>query len=267
MRVGLGKKDDKDKVLEFCKDTFSWGDYIADVWDYWFKEGNLFVGYQNNQPIAVCHVSVHKKARQIWIEGIRVHPNFRKMGLATKLVSHSESVGAKNNCKTSLMLIEVNNKNSISLAKKQNYKKKETWFFCSLEPKKTKASANLANFEKKIPSNLFTNSYSYVRSWRWMPLEISDIKFLIKKRKIFFIDFHRDSPFLIITDSEHFTKTLMVTLYSNSTKGVKQLLNHVQNLAFNNNYNRIQVLCKIRTLPKIIGLKNRLSFYLMEKKI
>ena len=26
---------DKAKVLEFCKNTFEWGDYIETVWDEW----------------------------------------------------------------------------------------------------------------------------------------------------------------------------------------------------------------------------------------
>ena len=41
------KASDKNTVMEFCKTTFSWGDYIADVWDYWILEGNLLVLTEN----------------------------------------------------------------------------------------------------------------------------------------------------------------------------------------------------------------------------
>ena len=34
---------DKNSVLKFCKDTFSWGDYIDKVWSSWLEEGNLFL--------------------------------------------------------------------------------------------------------------------------------------------------------------------------------------------------------------------------------
>ena len=32
--------------MSFCNDTFSWGDYIAKVWDLWYTDRNgiLFVG-------------------------------------------------------------------------------------------------------------------------------------------------------------------------------------------------------------------------------
>ena len=29
---------DKDYVLDLCKNTFSWGDYIDRVWDIWIRE-------------------------------------------------------------------------------------------------------------------------------------------------------------------------------------------------------------------------------------
>ena len=33
---------DRISVLKFCKDTFTWGDYVDKVWDFWLSEGNLF---------------------------------------------------------------------------------------------------------------------------------------------------------------------------------------------------------------------------------
>ena len=41
---------DKTSVLKFCKDTFSWGDYVQDVWDSWISEGNLFL-YAKKFPV------------------------------------------------------------------------------------------------------------------------------------------------------------------------------------------------------------------------
>jgi hypothetical protein len=39
-------KTDKQEVLEFCTDTFQWGDYIHEVWDDWYSDRNgvLLVG-------------------------------------------------------------------------------------------------------------------------------------------------------------------------------------------------------------------------------
>jgi len=66
---------DKLEILKFCKNTFSWGDYIEHVWDFWVSEGSLLV-CEIQFPVGVCHAFYSKD--QIWIEGIRIDPNFRK---------------------------------------------------------------------------------------------------------------------------------------------------------------------------------------------
>ena len=116
------KPSDKNAVLEFCKTTFSWGDYISDVWDYWIKEGNLLVLSENKTPVAICHSSFFDK--QVWIEGIRVNEKFRRIGLGQKLVLESESLAKNKHCTISQMLIATNNKKSLNLAKNLNYKTK-----------------------------------------------------------------------------------------------------------------------------------------------
>ena len=73
---------DKSPILKFCKDTFSWGDYIEYVWDFWLSEGSLFV-CEKQSPIGICHAFYSKD--QIWIEGIRIDPNFRKQKIASQL--------------------------------------------------------------------------------------------------------------------------------------------------------------------------------------
>ncbi|MDH3737447.1 MAG: GNAT family N-acetyltransferase, partial [Nitrosopumilus sp.] len=85
---------DKIHILKFCKDTFSWGDYIEQVWDFWISEGNLFL-FEKQFPIGICHTSYSED--QIWIEGIRIDPNFRRQKIASKLVTHAELMGKTKN--------------------------------------------------------------------------------------------------------------------------------------------------------------------------
>ena len=84
MELREAESSDKSQILEFCKNTFSWGDYISDVWDYWSLEGNLLVLTENKIPVAISHGSFNEK--QLWIEGIRVDKNFRRKGFARHLV-------------------------------------------------------------------------------------------------------------------------------------------------------------------------------------
>ena len=82
---------DKDYVLDFCKNTFSWGDYIDRVWDIWIREPNSIflvavVVNENNieKPIAISH-GILIPEKTVWIEGIRVDPKYRSQKLATNM--------------------------------------------------------------------------------------------------------------------------------------------------------------------------------------
>ena len=99
---------DKFSVLSFCKDTFSWGDYIQDVWDYWLSEGNLLV-IEKQYPVGICHAFFSKN--QVWIEGIRINSNFRRQGFASNLVRHIELLSQEKQTLSLFMLIDAKNYN------------------------------------------------------------------------------------------------------------------------------------------------------------
>jgi len=266
--IRKAKTSDKNIVLEFCKTTFSWGDYIEDVWDYWIREGNLLVLIENNTPVAICHSSFFDK--QVWIEGIRVNENFRKKGFAKGLILKSESIAKNKNCMISTMLIETNNKKSLNLADSLNYKKEETWNFYSLIPKKSykKSKVTVATNNNKIINFLLSNSTYFVKSWRWIPLTKTNIDSLINKQRILYTT-HDDkiNALVIFTESEHFEKTLMLTLISDNANSSNEIIKYFQNYAIDKNIKRIQILTKTITLPKNENLDKKFSFCLMKKEI
>lgn len=270
MNVTKASDKDKVKVLDFCKNTFSWGDYIANVWDYWLAEGNLLVIHENNLPVAICHAPIFKEGKQVWIEGIRVNPNFRRKGCATQLVKEAEKIAKQHSCNTAYMLIESNNVNSLQLARKLNYENFQTWNFYSFIPKKIDSKINIkfANHEKKFPTILFSSNLFYVKSWRWLPLDDSSISVLTnEKRIIYFENEDTTNGLAVITDSEHFDKTMITTIYYGSKIGIKEIFSYIQNLANQKNYKRIQILTQLKSLPPYEGLENRLTFFLLKKKI
>ena len=55
MEIREANSFDKIPVLKFCKDTFSWGDYVDKVWSSWLEEGNLFYLKNNFQLAYVMH--------------------------------------------------------------------------------------------------------------------------------------------------------------------------------------------------------------------
>ena len=266
--IRQAKNSDKNTVLDFCKSTFSWGDYINDVWDYWILEGNLLVLTENDTPVALCHGSFFEN--QVWIEGIRVNEKFRKKGFAKKLVFESEMLAKKQNCKISKMLIETNNDKSLSLADKLNYKKVSVWNFFNLIPQQIENKNNVltAKNEKSIIDFLLSHLSDYIKSWRWIPLNKKNLELLFnEKRVLYTIHKEKIDTMIIFTESEHFDKTLMVTLISGTATGIQNMLKYLQNYAVNNNFKRIQILTETKNLPEIEKLEERLSFCLMKKEL
>lgn len=269
MIVSKVTNNEKQAVLEFCKNTFFWGDYIGDVWESWKKEGNFLVIHDEDVPVAICHAAIYK-GKQVWIEGIRVNENFRRKGYATKLVTESEKIGKQNECTISYMLIESTNKKSLDLANKLNYENFETWNFYYLEPKKIDSVSKIkfANYEKKIPLIIFSPNFSYINSWRWIPLDDNTRLSLInQKRIIFFKTNDLTDSVAIFSDSIHFDKTLLVTIISEKINGLNNIFSYIQNFAYTKNYKRVQILTKLKLSSNFADLQYRLQFYLMRKKI
>jgi RimJ/RimL family protein N-acetyltransferase len=53
LKIRLARKSDKDTILRFCTDTFTWGDYIDRVFDIWYQEpsGELLIAEENDDKV------------------------------------------------------------------------------------------------------------------------------------------------------------------------------------------------------------------------
>lgn len=254
--IRTAKDSDKKSILKFCKDTFSWGDYIEQVWDFWLSEDHLFL-YEKQSPVGICHAFYSDD--QIWIEGIRIEPTSRRQKIASALVKHAESVGKEKGILQSYMLIDTENSSSLSMANSLDYEIFQTWNFYSLVPKQT--SYCDIEFENSLNLQLYSN---YVKSWRWFSINDNLSSKLSLQNKIIKSKINKKESVAILTDSEHFDNILIVTLFSGSNNSTLQIISFLQNYAIENNYERIQILTK-EFLPIIDSLEHKISFHLMKK--
>jgi hypothetical protein len=256
LRIREANNLDKISVLKFCKNTFSWGDYVEQVWNFWISEGHLFLG-QKPEPVGICHAFYSDN--QVWIEGIRIESTFRRQNVASELVKHAEIIGLAKNLSFSYMLIDTENSVSISMAQSLNYELFQTWNFYSIEPRNN--SNYNVTFEKSINSKSFPH---YVHSWRWLPIDDITLKSLYEQNRIVNSSIDNKNSIAIITESKHFDRTLIVTLFSNSDESVCEILSFLQNFGWEKNYERIQILTKEK-LPNFDSLEYKISFHLMKK--
>ncbi len=159
------------------------------------------------------------------------------------------------------MLIDTENKNSISMATSLNYDTLETWNYYSLNPKKN--SNFKIEFEKSVGSEIFT---FYVDSWRWIKTTKQILTDLSCQNKIIQSNLNRKKTTAIIGNYKHIDNTLIVTLSSGSFDTLSNVLFYLQNFAFENNYERIQILTN-QKLEFSDALDYKISFYLMKKSL
>ena len=263
----LALSSDKKDVLNFCQYTFSWGDYIHEVWDNWINEGNLIVIENDQIPVSMAHVGFYPDEKMIWIEGIRVNNNFRKKGLAQEMIHYFEGKAKSQEFKISRMLIESKNTPSLTLAKKLGYKIISKWNYFSLESKQIFQ-------ENKILSNsclinckeLDVKKYDFIESWRWIPLTNERLKKLNSENKIFCQKLNNEIITLgIITESESFENTIILEILFGTELEI--MIKSVQNIAYEKKYSKIRILTEFESLPEIENLENKFPFYLMEKKL
>ena len=199
---------DKDYVLDFCKNTFSWGDYIDRVWDIWIREPDsillVAVVNENNieKPIAISHgILIPEKIG--WIEGIRVDPKYRSQKLATNMSLHILDYARKNGALYSSAIVSINNEASKGLMEKLGFKVISKWSYLSIKPiallpelnnfmidnSATTKVANLNDYQQILnflnQSDIFKASgKKFVNSWRWYDLTEDRVKMMINNRQV-----------------------------------------------------------------------------------
>ena len=147
------------------------------------------------------------------------------------------------------------------MANSLNYKAFQIWNYYSLIPKKN--SNFKIEFVKSVNPDIFP---FYVNSWRWIETTKKILLDLSTQNKIIKSNLNGKTSVAIIGDYKHLDKTLIVTLFSGSFETLFEILSYLQNHAFENDYERIQILTK-NELQQFDSLDYKISFNLMKKSL
>lgn len=79
-------QDDKQEILELSSHIWEGHDYIPDVFDDWVEDSGFYCGKLDGKIIAVDKFTKQGNG-VIWLEGLRVHPDYQGKGYATKMVN------------------------------------------------------------------------------------------------------------------------------------------------------------------------------------
>jgi GNAT superfamily N-acetyltransferase len=90
LTIRPAQPSDRASMERICAHTWEWGDYVPEVWDDWLTgaEGVVIVGEVEGRAVALSKITF-QTADQVWLEGMRVDPDFRRRGIARQFLAHS----------------------------------------------------------------------------------------------------------------------------------------------------------------------------------
>ncbi len=90
LTIRPARPDDRPAMERICAHTWDWGDYIPEVWDDWLsdEQGLPIVGELAGHVVALSRIRLQASG-QLWLEGMRVDPDYRRRGVAGQFLDRS----------------------------------------------------------------------------------------------------------------------------------------------------------------------------------
>jgi len=152
VNIRRAKPADKDLVLDFCINTFEWGDYVDRVWDKWICDpSGLLLVYDSSIspstsksfPLGIIHI-MKCLGDILWLEGLRVNKIHRNKGIASALLKYSLNYGINNGIKESCALVSKNNFASQKMLEKLGFSKFLECCYYNINLKKYRDDCNVS---------------------------------------------------------------------------------------------------------------------------
>lgn len=99
---------DRAAIAGFTETTFSWGDYVAGAFDTWLADptGRLVVAVDGADTAIALGMGRMLSPRELWLQAARVHPDWRRRGIASAIDRELESWGQSRGAVVSRLVIE-----------------------------------------------------------------------------------------------------------------------------------------------------------------
>jgi RimJ/RimL family protein N-acetyltransferase len=194
IHVRKARASDREAVFKFCKKTWSWGDYIPEVWDKWLKEksGRVFIATIDDVPVGITHLSIDKP-HEVWLGGARTDPNYRRMGVATAITKKCLDYAKRKGAKVARLTTESDNIAAQAVIKKLGFKPTAEFTEMTTEKIARENSTNskwAEETEADAAWNYLQTSESYRKAaglyttlFHWFSLKKHDLKRFIEQRK------------------------------------------------------------------------------------
>lgn len=182
LAVRPARLDDQAAVVAFCRNTFSWGDYIADTFARWTQDahGKLLVATLAGQPVGILHIAFLGNA-VAWLEGMRVHPDHRRRGIGTRMDAAARQAARAHGCRAAQLVTGMKNIAAQKTLDTEGYQRVAQFNEWQAEPLSEKFSARRVGTHNDAPTLLAQWNQSEMRQashhvlpdlhWHWSALD------------------------------------------------------------------------------------------------
>lgn len=263
--IRQAQDSDKQPILQFCKNTFSWGDYIDVAWDLWMKDrkGRLYIADSNAESVAVGHVAICPYKDSIWLEGVRVRQDHRKHGIASALVNTMLEFGRKRGATDALGIVASRNFASQRMMEKCGFRAVSDWAYLATEREiaRKKSDARLAIVDELddvlhylSESQIYRLSdCRYMNTWRWYPIDRRALRSFIDRKRLLATGRPINGIAILNMDGYWNRKDLLQLVYldSSSPESISSLVTFATNLYMLGGFKRLHVMCQRSLVPAL----------------
>lgn len=258
MIIRKANAKDKDDILAISSKIWDGEDFVPKVFDKWINEekGEFTVIEESGKVVAFSKMSYHEND-VYWLEGLRVHENYRGNGYAKKLTEYYLDLAYKNNYKKLRCAIykqeytHIIEKYNFNVIAKYDYLFKEKIKHYSL-------TENINLIEDEKVYEFIVNSEEYIKyynkftfDWSFLDINKDMVSKLIKRKEVFGITRNYKLEAIIIISNYLAKESSIFPVFVSGRNYYKELLKFALNKYANlKNPNYINFMC-----PDIPDLK------------
>ena len=197
VKIRKAKPSDKAPILEISKKIWGGYDYLPSVWDDWLadKKARFIVATINRRTVGCAHASLQSNY-VAWLDGVRVHEQYRGLGIAGKLNHALLRWARREGARVARLSTGSSNHASrehlskIGFPVMQTFQRLESSIGLRTKPAGVSAprrsSKSLWNWLKTRPS-FAENHAMYSEGWTWYPLTLQTLRRCVSQGQVFTI--------------------------------------------------------------------------------
>jgi GNAT superfamily N-acetyltransferase len=176
------RPDDATSIALWTRDTFEWGDYVAERLPSWVEDPDsmpMVTVDGEDMPIAVANVTMVSPS-EAWLEGARVHPDHQRSGLGSALNRAGTSWARQRGARVARLATASDNTAAQRQVEALGYRLTCTWLHSEPDPDTGNGMEVTADLGPAwlywSGSDLaFTGRELIAVGWRWRRARIGDL--------------------------------------------------------------------------------------------